>query len=216
MYVQQTLNNPFGISVFGSAIIRVDPDIVSLRFAVSRIEKHPRNAFQNARQAMEQVRAYLAQAQIQDVGTSRVGLSEAYENTGGKRRFIGYRARVDIHVLLRDLDRMEEIISGVVDAGVNNVSSVDFQTTRLQKLREEARKRAFEAARQKALVYCETAGVNLGPVMHIEDLNPDQLRGGGHVPREPQPDDEGPLRAVNPGSVTVGGAVMVAFEIGPT
>ena len=211
MYVHQALNNPFGISVFGSAIIRVDPDIVSLHFAVSRVEKNPKNAFQNTRAAMEQARGYLAQAQIQDVGTSRVGLSEIFDGT--TRRFTGYRAHADIHVLLRDLGRMEEIISGVVDAGVNNVSSVNFQTTRLKELREEARRRAFNAARQKAVVYCETASVHLGPVIHIEDLNPDQLQGGGHVPREPQSDDEGPLRAVNPGSITVGGAVMVAFEI---
>ena len=45
MRVTQSIERPFGINVFGSAIIRVDPDLASLGFTVSRLEQHPIQAF---------------------------------------------------------------------------------------------------------------------------------------------------------------------------
>ena len=35
----------------------------------------------------------------------------------------------------------------------------------------------------------------------------------GHVVREITPDDDGPMKAFDPGSIVVGGAVMVAFAL---
>lgn len=215
MNVTQSVQRPFGINVFGSSIVRVEPDVASLKFTVSRLKQHPKEAFQDAREGAQGVRAYLARAEVGDVGSSRITLSQSFRYTGGEHRFVGYTAKVSFHVLLYDLDRMEGILSGVIDAGANEIDRVDFQTRQLKEIRKEARQRAVEAAREKAEIYCQTAGVALGPVIHIEDLNPDQLQGReGHVIRETQPDDEGPLRAFDPGSIVVGAAVMVAFEIG--
>jgi uncharacterized protein YggE len=112
------------------------------------------------------------------------------------------------------LDRMEDVLSGIVDAGVNEIESVDFQTTRLKEVRADARRRAIDAAHEKAENYCTAAGVNLGKIIHIEDVNPDTLHGReGHVTREIQPDDTGEVQVFDPGSITVGAAVSLAFEI---
>ena len=52
----------------------------------------------------------------------RVSVSRKSSNTlPEKDKPIGYSARVTFSVLLTDLDRMEEILVGVVDAGVNEV-----------------------------------------------------------------------------------------------
>jgi uncharacterized protein YggE len=116
--------------------------------------------------------------------------------------------------LLHDLDRTEEILTGIVDAGANEIKAVDFQTSRLREVRADARRRAVEAAREKAENYCEAAGVTLGPVIHIEDVNPTRLRGGeGHIAAGAQMDDEAPTRAFDPGSIMVGGAVIIAFGL---
>lgn len=214
MNVDQTIRNPLGINVFGSTLIRIEPDIASLNFAVTHLDKHPKDAFREARSVAQKVRAYLAQAGIPDVSSSHISLSEEREYSGQHRRLLGYSARVAFNVLLRDLNRVEEILSGIVDAGANQISSVEFQTTRLKQVRAEARQRAVAAARQKAEIYCEAAKVKLGSVLHIEDVNPDQLRGyEGHVFHEVAPDDEGPLQAIDPGSIVVRAAVMIAFRI---
>ena len=213
MDFSQLVPSPAGIKVFGSAIVRVEPDTASLTFAVSRLGKHPRDAFREARESSQRVWAFLTQAKLDDVGTSRMTLTETFDYS--PRNLLGYTARIAYHLLLRDLDRLEEILVGIVDSGANEITSVEFQSIRLKEFRAEARRRAVQAARDKALLYCEAASVTLGQVLHLEDVNPDTLRGtGSHQLREQQPDDDGEtLKAFDPGSIVIGGAVRIIYEI---
>jgi uncharacterized protein YggE len=214
MNVIQAIQNPLGVTVFGSAVLRVEPDIASLNFTVSRLEQHPKDAFAATRKAVQKVSEYLAQAGIEDVGSSRINLSQSYRYVGGENTFLGYEAEVTFHLTLTDLERIEEILVGVVDEGVNEIH-VDFRTTRLKELRMDARRHAILAAREKAEVYCEAAGVTVGAVLHIEDVNPDQLRGHEQNQKilRSQTLDDGLARSFDPGSIAVNGAVMVAFAI---
>jgi len=210
----QLIQTPFGVAVFGSTLIRVAPDIVSLDFAVSRLEQHPKDAFRKVREAAQSVRKYLEEAKVGEVGTSRVNISQTFRFVNGEQKFLGYTAKISFHLLLRQLDQMEDLLSGIVDAGVNEIARVDFQTTQLKEVRSEARRRAIAAAREKAENYCAAARVKLGKVIHIEDVNPDLLRGGeGHVANEILPDDGDEIGVFDPGSITVGAAVSMAFRI---
>ena len=207
----QMIQNPFGINVFGSSSLRVEPDIVSLSFAVSRLQQHPKDAFQEVRKAAQAVRKYLEQAKVDEVTTSRVTIDQSFRYTANEHKFIGYTAKVVFHVLLRQLDKMEDVLAGLVDAGLNELDSVDFQTTKLKEIRAEARRQAITAAREKAENYCHAASVALGKILHIEDVNPDELlrRGTSHV-------EAGRLsqsQAFDPGSITVSAAVIVAYKI---
>lgn len=214
MLPQQPIATPFGISVFGSAIVRVAPDVVVIKLSVSQLKPHPRDAFEAVRETAQRVQAYLSGAQIKDAGSSRISLNEEFRYINNESKFAGYRTRVEFRVILSDLSRVEEILAGVVDSGANNIRAVDFQTTRLKEIRADARRQAIAAAREKAQVYCEAAGVALGKVIHIEDINPDQLQGreGLHIIQTP-PEDEGEVQAFDPSSIIVGGAVRVAYKI---
>src|SRR5262245_30057129 len=118
-----------GVKVFGSAILRVEPDVASLQFAVSRQAKQPRDAFLETHKAVKGVRAYLVKAGAAgDVAASRINLSRTFEYTSGRQQPTGYSARIAFNVLLSDLDRMEELLVGVVDAGANEIDAVDFRT----------------------------------------------------------------------------------------
>src|SRR5262245_57874452 len=98
---------PAGVKVFGSAVLRVEPDLVSLQFAVGRQAKRPRDAFRETHQAAQQVRSYLSQAGVGEVAGSHVTLSQTFDYSSGRSRPTGYEARVGFNVLLADLDRME-------------------------------------------------------------------------------------------------------------
>jgi uncharacterized protein YggE len=208
-----------GIKVFGSAILRVEPDVASLQFAVSRQAKKPRDAFHETHQAVKAVRTYLVQVGAGDVAASRINLSRTSEYSGGKQHYTGYAARVSFNVLLSDLDRVEEVLIGVVDAGANEIGSVEFRTSRLKEHRAEARRRAVVAAREKAENYCRAAGVSLGAVVSLEDVNPNVLHGSGegHTSRDfDVPSDEmGAERALSPGSIVVGAAVTLVYALVP-
>jgi uncharacterized protein YggE len=204
-----------GIKVFGSAVLRVEPDVVSLDFAVTREAKQPRDAFRETHQAVKDVRAYLASGGANDVAASRIHLSRTFDYKDGRHRPTGYSARVSFNVQLSDLDRMEEILAGVVDAGSNEIGSVDFRTTRLRQYRAEARRRAVAAAREKAEIYALAAGVPLGAVISLEDVNPNVIRGSGEgsTSSEVVSDDAGSERALAPGSIIVAAAVTMVFSI---
>ena len=204
-----------GIRVFGSAIVRVAPDIASIEVAVSRIEKKPKDAFTKANADSAAVHNYLKSIGIEDVSSSRIALTQEHEYRNGESKFIGYKARLGYSIVTSELDRAEELLVGVIDAGANELTSVTFQTSRLKDIRRDARQRSVAAAQQKAEMYSKAAGVEIGAVLAIEDVNPETLSGRyeGHVHREPEIDDPGEIKAVDPGAITVGGAVSILFEI---
>lgn len=216
MFVTQSIQRPNGISVFGSYVLRVEPNVALVTFAVTRLEPEPAAAFAGTSAAVTEVRAYLQGADVApvDVQTSHVTLSAEHDGYGKDRVFRGYQARVSLSVRLSDLRRFEEILAGVVQAGANQIQSTEFQTTRLAELRAQARRGAFAAARRKAELYAEEAGVRVGDVLHVEDANPDGLRGreshGSDVDLE---SDGDALQPSAPGSIQVRAAVQVAFAI---
>jgi uncharacterized protein YggE len=215
MTPSQAIQHPFGVTAFGSSIVRIEPDAAAVKFAVSRLEKHPKEAFRAVREGAQAVRAYLQRAQLPEVSSSRVTLSQTWRYVNGVQTFMGYTARAAFHLLLYDLDQIEVVLTGIVDSGANELSDVELYTTRLKELRAEARRRAVEAAREKAINYCQAAQVGLGVVVHIEDVNPEVLdaRYEGHVRRQMETDDTGVLQAFDPGSIVVGAAVLVSFQI---
>jgi uncharacterized protein len=210
-----TIRQPFGVSVFGSALLKAAPDLASIMATVSRLEQKPSEAFAKAKKGAQGVAEFLRKARVPEVGTSRVSLTQQFRYIGGETKFIGYQARVDFSVIVRELDRVEELLTGLVDSGANELGSLSFQTTRLKELRAEVRKMAIAAAREKASVYSEAAGVELGEVIHIEDVNPNVLqgRGEGHVRREPVVDNDLAKQPLDPGSIDIGAAVLVGFSI---
>jgi uncharacterized protein len=218
VYVHQTIQRPFGINVFGSSVIRVKPDHAALMFAITRTHDKPAEAFAAARKAIEDVRAFLASSDLggADVQISRPTLRQAMRGYGDKLEYLGYTARAGFHVHVRDLDRLEHVLAGVVEAGVDLIEGTDLRTSKLVELRDETRMRALAAARRKAERYAQAADIELGRIMHIEDVNPDDLksrRGHGAELALGDDEDQAAQGPTDPGSIEINAAVMVAFEI---
>jgi len=178
-----TIKNPFGISVFGSALIRTPPDLVSIQAAVARTEETPSAAFSKVRKVAHDVKDFLRRSKAEEFGMSQMTVSAEFAFTSGQRKFVGYTARITFRIILRDLDRTEDILSGLVDAGADAIRSMQFQTSDLKKIRAKARRLAIAAALEKARIYADAAGVSVGQVLHIQDVNPQtlQARGETHV-----------------------------------
>ncbi len=204
-----------GVKVFGSAVLLVEPDVASLTFSVVSQAAKPKAAFQETHQAAQRNRTYLDKANIHEVAGSHVHLAQAFEYVEGRNRPAGYQARVSFNVLVPDLNRLEDVLVGVVDAGADQISSVEFRTSHLKEHRAEARRRAVASAREKAENYCRAAGVALGPVVSLEDVHPGSLRGSGegNTASEVPADEGGPVRALSPASIWVGAAVSITFAI---
>lgn len=212
------IKNPFGISVFGSGVIRVAPDLALIRAAVYRTNEKAKDAFSETRQSAQSVVGFLSKFSGLEFGVTRVKLAAERRFVANEQRFVGYRATVGINVQLRELEKLEEVSVGLVDAGANEIASIDFQSSEMKELRAQARKMAFEAAREKGLLYAQCSGIALGKVIHIQDVNPRipqpfhaELRAGGL--QDPDADLEG-ARSLDPSALEVYAAVLVAFAIG--
>jgi uncharacterized protein YggE len=212
---RQAIPSPFGVTVFGSAVSRVAPDVAAIRCAVSRLEQKPDRAFAEARKGAQSVHACLSKLKVADFGASQITLAQKYRFLNGENKLIGYEARIGFRVQVPELDRVEQIVCALVDAGANEIEQVSFETKRLKEVRLEARRLAVTAAQEKAENYCRAAGVALGRVLHIEDVNPDTLQGRseGHVRGESSIDDSGDGKAFDPSSIQVNAAVFVAYEL---
>jgi uncharacterized protein len=210
------LFTPHGVKVFGSAVVRVTPDTASIIIAVSRVEQKPEAAFARAREGAQAVNAYQRRAGANDFGSSLITLSNEFRHVSGEQRLVGYEASITFNVVLRELDKVDSLLSGLFAAGANHLTSMKFQSSRLKELRADARRRAIAAAREKAELYCQAAGVRVGTVLAIEDVNPEIISysSHGHTYREPMAaEEEGVTGAIDPSAITVGAAVNVLYQI---
>ncbi len=165
---------------------------------------------------------FLRRFRVDEFGTSRISLSQETRLVGGEFRDLGYKANVGFTIKIKTLDQLEETISGVVEAGANEIASIEFHTSNLKELRLQARRLAIEAAKEKAANYSEAGGVSLGRIIHIQDVNAQVLQrqwrsqfhiaGQGKTERELIDHDAG-KQTLDPGAIEVAAAVLVAFSL---
>lgn len=172
----QMVERPWGIAAFGAASVKAIPDLVRVRFRIVRVEPAPAAAFEAARGAVRAVRGALRAHGIGDAAVegSRLDLKTATDYVDGTRKFVGYQCQAAFAVESRALDDVEPLLVDVVAAGANEIEGVEFDVIAKRELRAEARRKAVAAARAKAELYADAAGVRLGVVVHIEDVDPDQ------------------------------------------
>ena len=183
---------------------------------MSRVAAKPKAAFDAARAGTDAVRAALAAMTVdaRDVRVGDLTLAEEWVGVNADRKLAGYRATATFHAFVRDFARVEPVLVAVVDAGADRIISVHHKTSRMRELRAEARSRAVAAARAKAEGYAAAAGVRLGAVVHVEDVNPDELaRRSSHLPDVDLAAEDTEAEPSSPGAITIAGAAMVSFAI---
>ena len=213
MFVNQSIQRPQGINVFGSHLIRTEPDYASLRFSVAATAERPADSLAEASAAVDRVHEVLREAEVAeaDVQSSRVTLELAFEGYADERRAVGYQATRSFQVFARDLSGIEPLLIALVDAGAGLIHSVSYKTSELLRLRAQAREGAVRAARGKAEAYASAAGVKVGRAIHIEDVNPDEMSRRSHAPDVSLGGHSD--GAAGAGSIVIAGAVMVCFSI---
>ena len=90
-------------------------------------------------------------------------------NKKKKIKPIGYIARRQLSITIKNLKSFEEIYRGLVAKGVNDVGGIQFRTTELRKYKDEARLKAVRAAREKATAMATELGATLASVQTITE-----------------------------------------------
>ena len=207
------IERPWGITAFSSASVQAPPDLARLRFRVSRLQQTPAESFAMTSEAVGEVRRVLREHRVPDgsVQKSQLTLASAWSN-GTDRKFLGYKCQASFVVESRELDGVQQLLVDVVAAGANEIQAMSFDVIDKPALRAEARRAAVLAARRKAQLYADAAGVRLGAVLHIEDVDPEKLGEGGYRSHS-SAFSESSAENLAPGHVVVSAAVILGFAI---
>lgn len=169
------------ISLSATGAVKTTPDQVEITTGVTAEGQTARDALTKNTDAMSKVVDGLKEAGIdpKDIQTTNFSVSPIYEQKKhGQAAFItGYRVTNQVHITVRDTDKLGEILDTVVSLGANQIGSISFGVSEPEALEDEARKQAMRNAIADAKLYAETAGVELGPVLSITEEN------GGYIPR---------------------------------
>jgi uncharacterized protein YggE len=159
------------ISVSGSSAIRVQPDRVVVVFGVETFAKTPSGSqTKNAdlsKQVLDAIRAHGIEER--DIATAHFNLWPKYEDGHYRRQVEGYWTENTIAVTLRDVEKLEPVLIGALEAGATSVEGVEFSVTNLRELRDKARDLAVKAALEKAKAMAAAAGVRVGNVTNITE-----------------------------------------------
>jgi uncharacterized protein len=211
------LERPWGVSAYGAGSVRAKPDVVRVKFTVGRTEQTPAEAFAATSAAVQAVRQVARDHGVPDsaVERSQLGLQSEW-SYHSERKFVGYKCTARFVIESPDLDGVQPLLVDLVGAGVNEIDEVDFDVASKVELRAQARQEAVAAARRKAELYAEAAGVRLGAVVHIEEVDPRVVitkfasrstsLGGGGAPSSAD---------LAPGRIVVQEAVVLGFGIVP-
>jgi uncharacterized protein YggE len=213
MTVMQMIEQPWGIAAYGAASVKAMPDLVRVRFKVVRVEQTPPEAFAAASGVVRAARQVLREHEVPDaaVERSRLDLKSSWDGYGSDRKFLGYQCQAAFSVESYDLDGTETLLVDLVAAGANEIEAVDFDVTTKGDLRAQARREAVAAARRKAELYAEAAGVRVGAVIHIDDVDPEQV--GFERYRSHGAGGAASAQDLAPGHVVVSAAVTLGFSI---
>ncbi len=167
------------ISVVGKGEKSVKPDVAVLSFAVVTAGKKLKTVQDENSQKSSAVIDFLKSKGVaeKDLKTTYYQISPQYQYYDNPpcysspcpaRRppeIVSYEVKNRVEIKVRDLNKVDELLEGVVEKGVNDVDSVKFQIDDEDALLAEVRELAIKDARARAEKLAKDLGVRLGRVL---------------------------------------------------
>ena len=207
------------ITVTGRAELMVVPDRIDIRIDLASTSQSVDAAKARNDSLLTAFEALVRKMGVpeKDVHLDYVNIRKEYNWNDGFRTFREYKVSRRASVVLRDVDKFEAVLHGLVAAGVDEVIGVRLKTSDLREHRDKARIEAVRAAREKAEAMASELDSGLKRPYTIDEINEQRHRW------TPEPSSN-VMYEVDPGEVTDGTAailgqipvvaeVRVAFEL---
>lgn len=133
-------------------------------------------------------------------------------------QIVGYSVNQSVRVKVRDFAKSGELLSGVVKAGANSVSQLNFSIDDRTALENDARAEAIAEAQQKAEAIAEAGGFKVGKILSINEYNngPQPMYGYGLGAGGGYAEDSVATKSsvpTEPGSEEINVSVNITYEI---
>lgn len=156
------------IAVSGEGKVKAVPDQAFISVTVETKGTNATSVKKQNDETVEKVIQFIRKSNLpkEDVQTKRISLNPQYDYEKKKHT---YNATQTIEILLKNLSQYDALMEGLVDAGINRISGVEFKTSKLAQYQSEARKLAMKEAKQKAEDYVSVLGQKVGKALTISD-----------------------------------------------
>lgn len=158
------------IRVTGEALVNVVPDKIVISFGIETWDTNMFVAKENNNRILKSAKTAMKQLDLsdKDIQTDHLSVEPRWHDDY-RQKFIGYFVRNSVVATLTDTAKIEQLVTAVLQAGVNYIHSVNYETTEFKKYREQAREAALTAAREKADKMAAVLGRSAGAPIRIEE-----------------------------------------------
>ena len=197
------------IVVTGTGRVALAPDVADLRLGVSVARPTVDAARRDAASTMDAILAAVDAAGVprRDVRTSLLSVQPRYDYRDGKPPTLtGYELANVVEVTVRDLARLGDVVDGTLGAGATSMDGLSFRVADPAPAEREARVLAMAAARSRADVLAEAAGLRILGVSSV-------VEGGSASPRPFMKAERMLLAAADASTPVESGALEVAVSV---
>lgn len=162
------------VSFSGQGKVLAKPDVAVINLSIVTQAPTSKAAQSDNSKKSNAVTDFLKKQNIdeKDIKTIGYNISPQYDWNNGINNLRGYQVSETLQVKVRDLDKTDDVLAGVVSAGANLVNDVQLSVDKPEQLKEQARQEAIKDAQQKAEVLQKQLGIDLGHIVNfMEDGN---------------------------------------------
>ncbi len=159
------------ITVNGEAVVNVKPDKIVLTFGIETSDADIMAAKQKNNDILKKAVAAIKETGIsaKEIQTDYLSVEPRYKDEYRRENFLGYFVRNSFVVTLAETAKVEELVTKVLQSGVNYIHGIDFQSTEFKKYREQARELALMAAKEKADKMAAVLGRSIAAPLQINE-----------------------------------------------
>lgn len=174
-----TKDTPSTISVSGDGEVFAVPDIATISFTARAEGSTTKIAQTKEAELVNKAIQYLKDNDIaeKDIKTSNYYTSPKYQYTpctrdfcpANQQKITGYEASQTVDIKIRDIDTAGEILNGLGNVGITEISGPNFSIDNEDGLKDQARDMAIDEARIKAEKLAKSLGVKIVRVTNFQE-----------------------------------------------
>ncbi len=105
--------------------------------------------------------------ELKNIQTTHISIIPNYEHRSEFTEIGNYSVSQNIGILLEDVALYDELITKMIDLGINKVQDIRFSLSNYNEIKKKARIKAVEAAKAKGKEIVELVDQKLGKIIHI-------------------------------------------------
>lgn len=209
----QSLSPQPMVVVNGEGIVKVIPDEVLIKSRVEHEGNDPQEVKRKNDEVVNKVIQYLKSQGIpeKNIQTDYVNLNKNYNYDNKTYSYVANQA---ISIKLNDLKSYEKIMSGLLEVGLNRIDGVQFESSKIDTYKTEARKLAVLNAKKKAEEYVQPLNQSIGKAISINEIEVNNFPPMYRVNEMMKSQSDGmEEQTLAPGEMEVSSRVTVGFEL---